>query len=401
MSPNEQQGQYEEEKRAHAQQLSKSHGEHPQNELHGDLHPSWLKRKIIHVDMDCFFAAVEQGDDPTLKDQPVIVGGRQGRGVVCAASYEARKYGVHSAMPISRAEKLCPKGIYLPVRMERYKEVSLSIQSIFKEVTPLVQPLSLDEAFLDVTENSWNEPLATEVAKKIRARIKSETGLTASAGVAPNRFIAKIASDQNKPDGLTVIPPQKVSEFVAALPIRKIWGVGPVTEKKIVDLGAHHVKDLQAYPLEFLKKKFGSMGEQLHELCRGIDERPVKIPKGSKSIGRETTFREDSGDREFLVNTLKKLCEKTAQSLQRKNLASHSFTLKLKNSDFKVASKSCPLHGGSCDAETLWQTSIDLLDSVDEDFLPLRLIGISCSKLQIQESAPQPFEWLEGQEVEA
>jgi DNA polymerase-4 len=360
------------------------------------IHPSWLIRKIIHVDMDCYFAAVEQNDQPDLKGKPVIVGGRQGRGVVCAASYEARKYGIHSAMPISRAEKLCKSGIFLPVRMERYKEVSRSIQNIFKQVTPLVQPLSLDEAFLDVTENSWNEPLATTVATRLREMILEETGLTASAGVAPNRFIAKIASDQNKPNGLTVIPPHKVRSFVEELPIRKVWGVGPVTEKKILDLGAHFVKELQNYPKEFLQKKFGSMGEQLYSLCRGIDERPVTPPKGSKSIGRETTFRSDSSDIESFKDLLKKFAHNIGLQLQRKNLCSGSITLKLKNYDFKVSSKSITLNEGTQQSDEIYHQVSQLLSSVNTSCFPLRLIGISCSKLSPQYHSPKPFDWLES-----
>ena len=361
-----------------------------------EIHPSWLVRKIIHVDMDCYFAAVEQHDQPELKGKPVIVGGKQGRGVVCAASYEARKYGIHSAMAISQAEKLCRKGIFLPVRMERYKEVSRHIQSIFKRVTHLVQPLSLDEAFLDVTDNLWGEPLATKVANELRRLILEETGLTASAGVAPNRFIAKIASDQNKPNGLTVIPPHKVPSFIEELPIRKIWGVGPVTEKKILDLGAHFVKDLQNYPKEFLQKKFGSMGEQLYLLCRGIDERPVSPPKGSKSIGRETTFKSDTGDAKQLKGILKKLSESIEDQLMRQQICCSSITLKLKNSQFKVVSKSITLAEGTSHSGDIYHHVSELLDLVDPSFFPLRLIGISCSKLVPQHHFPKPFEWLES-----
>lgn len=344
--------------------------------------------------MDCFFASVESLDFPELKGKPVIVGGRSGRGVVCAASYEARKFGVHSAMPIRTAEKLCPKAHFQPVRMARYQEVSKHVKEIFLRATPWVQPLSLDEAFLDVTHNHFELEFATEVAERIRATIHHELGLTASAGVAPNKFIAKIASDLNKPNGLSVIPPHKIPSFLETLAIGKIWGVGPVTEKKLIDLGVRYTAELQRYPKDFLEKKFGSMGQQLYELCRGIDRREVKPSKGSKSIGRETTFAEDIHRKEECHGVLKKLCEQIFERTSQKRLQAKSLTLKLKSSDFKLHTKSCQILQTLEQAEQLFDLAMELLKACPNDYFPIRLLGLSCSRFEPLRG-DAPFQWLE------
>ncbi|HPD60620.1 MAG TPA: DNA polymerase IV, partial [Thermodesulfobacteriota bacterium] len=250
-------------------------------------------KKIIHLDMDAFYASVEVRDNPGLQGKPVIVGGSKQRGVVSSASYEARKCGVHSAQPIAVAMRLCPQGIFLPVRMARYQEVSEQVFEIFRRFTPLVEPLSIDEAFLDVTGSTriFGEP--EEIARKIKKLVKEQTGLTVSAGVASLKFVAKIASGLNKPDGLTVVPPEKVHEFLGPLPIELLWGVGQATKKILTTLGVKTIGDLKRIPLDILTAKLGKNGFQLHLLSQGIDEREVDIKDEVKSIGQEETFAED------------------------------------------------------------------------------------------------------------
>src|SRR4051812_12400742 len=247
--------------------------------------------------MDAFYASVEQRDDPALRGKPLAVGGRpEGRGVVAAASYEARAFGVYSAMPMSRAIRLCPSLLIVRPDFARYKAASNAVFSIFREVTPLVEPLSLDEAYLDVTENAWNEPLATPVAKKLKARIRAETGLTASAGVAPNKFLAKIASGWKKPDGLTVISPDRVEPFLQQLPVDALWGVGPVTAKKLRARGIERLVDVRAMDIDRLREAVGSLADWLQQLANGIDERPVTPNREAKSSGSENTYAEDLTD---------------------------------------------------------------------------------------------------------
>ena len=247
-------------------------------------------RKIIHVDMDAFYASVEQRDDPQLRGKPVIVAWKGKRSVVCAASYEARKFGVHSAMPAVRAERLCPEGIFLPPDFTRYRAVSKEVREIFKRHTDLIEPLSLDEAYLDVTENKTGLPTATLVAKTIREQIRQELNLTASAGVAPNKFLAKLASDWRKPDGLFVIQPEEVEAFLLPLPVGRIPGVGKVTEEKLAKLGIKTVSELRALELSKLEDEFGRYGARLYELARGIDESPVVPNRPTQSISVEDTF---------------------------------------------------------------------------------------------------------------
>jgi len=352
-------------------------------------------RKIIHIDMDCFYAAVEVLDHPEWKGKPLIVGGREKRGVVSAASYEARAYGVKSAMPISRALTLCKTAINVPVRMARYKQVSKKIQEIFYRYTDLVQPVSLDEAFLDVTENKKGNPYATQIAKEIKLAIKDELGLTASAGVAPNRFLAKIASALDKPDGLTVIKPHQIEDFMTKLPIEKIWGVGKVMSKTLKDLGIHVASDVQKYPLAFLEKKFGKMGAHLLELSLGIDESAVRPHREAKSIGREKTFLEDVYQLEELKIELRHLCEKVSDDLIRKSILAGGVNLKIKYADFKQITRSQLLEEPCNDRAILNFTANALLAKIKLESIGVRLIGMSTYKLTSHLDKMTIFDWMD------
>jgi len=272
-----------------------------------------LPRKIIHIDMDAFYAAVEQHDTPSLRGKPVVVGGdAEKRGVVSAASYEARAYGVHSAMPTSQAKRLCPQGIFLPVRMGRYQEVSEQIFQILRVYTPLVEPLSLDESFLDVTASERLFGPAVKIAREIKQRIHESTGLTASAGIAPNKFLAKIASDLRKPDGLVEIKPEEVQDFLRDLPISRLWGVGKTTEEVLRGMGILRVGQLATYPMEAIERKLGKFGRELVALARGEDERSVIPESEAKSISQEETFTPDLGDRETMKKVLLDQSERVA-----------------------------------------------------------------------------------------
>src|SRR6267143_2727698 len=253
-----------------------------------------MVRRILHVDMDAFYASVEQRDDPSLRGKPLAVGGRPDRrGVVAAASYEARRFGVYSAMSMARAVRVCPSLVIVPPDFTRYKAASNSVFAIFREVTPLVEPLSLDEAYLDVTENAWGEAFGTSVAKRLKARIRADTGLTASAGVAPNKFLAKIASGWKKPDGLTVISPDRVEPFLQKLPVDALWGVGPVTAQKLRARGIERLVDVRTVDPHALREAVGSLADWLQQLANGIDERPVVPNREAKSSGSENTYPED------------------------------------------------------------------------------------------------------------
>src|ERR1700733_3617230 len=251
-------------------------------------------RRILHIDMDAFYASIEQRDDPALGGKPLAVGGQPNRrGVVAAASYEARRFGVHSAMSMARAVRLCPSLLIVPPDFPRYKAASSAVFTIFREVTPLVEPLSLDEAYLDVTENAWQEPLAARVARRLKDRIRGETGLTASAGVAPNKFLAKIASGWKKPDGLTVISPDRVEPFLQQLPVDALWGVGPVTARKLKARGIERLVDIRSVDLQLLRDTVGSLADWLRQLAGGEDDRPVVPNREAKSSGSENTYAED------------------------------------------------------------------------------------------------------------
>jgi DNA polymerase-4 len=296
-------------------------------------------RKIIHVDMDAFYASVEQRDNPDLRGKPVIVAWKAKRSVVCAASYEARKFGVHSAMPAVRAERLCSEGIFLPPDFTRYRAVSREVREIFKRHTDLIEPLSLDEAYLDVTENKTGLPTATLVAKTIREQIRQELNLTASAGVAPNKFLAKLASDWRKPDGLFVIQPEEVDAFLLPLPVGRIPGVGKVTEEKLAKLGIKTVSDLRALERSKLEAEFGRYGARLYELARGIDETPVVPNRPTQSISVEDTFETDV----LLAETepmIRRLAEKLWEASRKEPRIARTVVLKLKTKEFRILTRS-------------------------------------------------------------
>jgi DNA polymerase-4 len=351
-------------------------------------------RKIIHVDMDCFYAAVEVLDNPAYRGKPLIVGGREKRGVVSAASYEARAYGVRSAMPVSTAMTLCKHAINVPGRMSRYKEISQQIHRIFRRYTDIIQPISLDEAFLDVTQNKKNIPYATIIAKEIKKSIQEEIGLIASAGVAPNRFLAKIASDQDKPDGLFVIRPHEIEAFMQELPIGRIWGVGKVMGKTLEDLGIHKAADVQKYPLSFLEKKFGKMGLHLFKLSQGIDPSPVKPYREAKSIGKERTFLEDIYNHEELKEPLRQLAEKVSERLAVKSKVVGGVTLKLKYANFQQITRSKLLNSPVSDVKTLLDNALEMLLEIDVSKKGVRLIGLSTYKLSEHPESSNVFDWM-------
>lgn len=342
---------------------------------------SEVPRKIIHVDMDAFFASVEQRDDPKLRGKPVAVGGDGGRSVVAAASYEARAFGVHSAMPSFKAREKCPQLIFVRPRFDAYRKVSQQIREIFAEHTPLIEPLSLDEAYLDVTENLQGLPTASAVARAIRTAIRERTGLTASAGVSYNKFLAKMASDQNKPDGLFVILPKDGESFVAQLPVKKFHGIGPATAGRMEALGIHTGADLRAKSLEFLQHRFGKSGEHFYWISRGVDHREVCPNRIRKSIGAENTFRHDLSSFEYLLAELLPLADKVWAHCERTQSRGRTVTLKLKWSDFNQITRSRSQNSLIESAAELKTVARALLQ--DEFPLPqnVRLIGISISSL--------------------
>jgi DNA polymerase-4 len=338
-------------------------------------------KSIIHLDMDAFYPAVEVLDNPGLKGKPVIVGGTKGRGVVSSASYEARKFGVHSAQPIAKAQRLCPHGIFLPGRMSRYVELSGQIFEIFRRFTSLVEPLSIDEAFLDVTGSTrlFGDP--AEMATKIKQVVQEETGLTVSAGVAPSKFVAKIASDIDKPDGLTIVPPEKVRKFLDPLPIGKMWGVGKVTQETLAQLNIYTFRDLSRVPVKVLEKKFGKYGPKMHELSMGIDDRDVVPYQEAKSIGNEETFNEDILDIDLAKKELLALASKVARRLRREGVEGKTITLKVKYNDFVLITRSITLNKFINDGTIIYETTCGLLKKTETGKKPVRLLGISVSQL--------------------
>ena len=339
------------------------------------------RRAIIHLDLDAFYASVEVLDDPGLRGKPVIVGGSERRGVVSAASYEARKFGVHSAMPVATAKRLCPEGIFLPVRMGRYKEVSEKVFSIFRRFTPLVEPLSIDEAFLDVAGCERLFGSGEEVARKIRAAVREGTGLTVSAGVAPNKFLAKIASDFGKPDGLTVVHPGEEVAFLTPLPVGKLWGVGKVTERELHRMGVRTIGDLRRLPAGALTRAFGASGEHLHRLAHGIDDRPVETESEAKSIGHEDTYDHDLRERGAMRRELLSLSDRVSARLRRHGLKGRTVALKVKYADFVQVTRAATLSDPTDDGGALYRIALDLLGNTEAGARPVRLLGISVSKL--------------------
>jgi DNA polymerase-4 len=336
-------------------------------------------RKIIHVDMDAFFASIEQRDNPAFRGKPLAVGHGAERGVVAAASYEARKYGVRSAMPSITAMAKCPELIFTPSRFDVYSEVSGQIREIFLEYTDLVEPLSLDEAYLDLTVNRSSLPYATSIAKEIKTKIKQGTGLTASAGVSINKFLAKIASDYRKTDGLFVIPPEKVEAFVEGLKIERFWGVGKVTANKMHSLGIFTGKDLKSRTEIELVQCFGKAGHDYYLNARGIDNREVVPDRIRKSLGAESTFSEDIDDKEQLLHELNKIAEEVWERVTTKDFYGRTVTLKVKYEDFEQITRQKTYVSPIKEFSQLWRFAEELLDLVDLHSKKVRLIGLSVS----------------------
>ena len=338
-------------------------------------------RKIVHVDMDAFFASVEQRDDPGLRGRPIAVGGSRERGVVAAASYEARVFGVRSAMPSVTARRKCPELVFVKPRFEVYKAVSAQIRAIFAEHTALIEPLSLDEAYLDVTENIQGIALATDVAKAIRARILAETGLTASAGVSYNKFLAKLASGHRKPNGQTVITPGMGPAYVEALPIGRFHGVGPATEAKMLRLGIATGADLKSKSMEFLQHHFGKAGPYYFGIARGVDHRPVRADRVRKSVGAENTFPQDLTEHEPMREALQPIIDKVWRHCDVHGTRGRTVTLKVKFSDFSLITRSRSTLRPIGDRDALEATSLDLLRAEMPVRRGVRLLGISLSGL--------------------
>jgi DNA polymerase-4 len=352
-------------------------------------------RKIVHIDMDAFYASVEQRDDPQLRGKPVVVAWLGNRSVVCAASYEARRFGIRSAMPAVRAERLCPEAVFVPPDFPRYRAVSRVVREIFKRHTDLVEPLSLDEAYLDVTENMTGLPTATRVARAIRAQIREELNLTASAGVAPNKFLAKIASDWRKPDGLFVIQPDEVDTFLPPLPVGRLPGVGKVTEARLEKLGIRTVGDLRGLELPALEGPFGRHGIRLYELARGIDNSPVLPDRPTQSVSAEDTFQHDVplSETESLI---RRLAEKTWAASRNETRIARTVVLKLKTSEFRILTRSHTPASPPSSCEELTGIALSLRERVDLDpHQRYRLVGVGLSNFRDPEQAsvqPELFE---------
>lgn len=340
-------------------------------------------RTIMHVDMDAFFAAVEVLDHPEYAGKPVIVGGHKDspRGVVSTASYEARKFGVHSAMPISKAAILCPQGIFLPGRMGRYQELSRQIQAIFPEFSPLIEPLSIDEAFLDMSGCEHFYPSLQEMGQRLKARIRKQTGLTASVGIAPNKFLAKLASDWRKPDGLLVLEPENVQEFLMNLPVGRLWGVGKKSEAILHRLHLYQIKDILPHSLTWLQENLGSaLGSQVYYLSRGIDERPVVPETEAQSIGHEITFSEDHENPSFLRQQLAQMTEVVGWRLREKKFYAKTVSIKVRFHDFRTITRSHTLNYSFNDDDTIFSEALHLLEQIK--LQPVRLLGVTVSNFQ-------------------
>jgi len=347
-------------------------------------------RKVIHVDMDAFYASVEQRDDPSLRGLPVAVGGDGPRGVLTTCSYEARKLGCRSAMPSVTAKRLCPQLIFRRPRFDVYNQVSRQIRDIFLDYTPHVEPLSLDEAFLDVTEDLKGIGSATRIAELIRARIKSETGLTASAGVSYNKFLAKLASDQNKPDGLCVIRPGEGAAFVAALPVRRFFGIGPRGAEKMAALGIETGTDLVRCDIAFLRRHFGGQADYLYRAARGIDLRRVKANRPRKSVGAERTLDKDISSGSALRDVLARIIEITWKRIESSKSEGRTVTLKLKHADFSQLTRARSLPRAVASRDEFAAIGHALLDEVLPLAQPVRLVGLTLSALEDEDRPPAP-----------
>jgi DNA polymerase IV len=349
-------------------------------------------RRIIHLDMDAFYASVEQRDDPALRGKPVAVGGpAESRGVVAAASYEARAFGVRSALPMARALRLCPSLVIVRPDFARYRAVSQQVMAILRSCTPLVEPLSLDEAYLDVTDNLWGEPLASNVAKKLKALIREQLNLSASAGVAPNKFLAKIASGWKKPDGLTVIPPERIEEFLRELPVEALSGVGPVTAKKLRAIGIERLLDVRSADEERLRGAVGSVAGWLKSLSRGEDPRAVEPDQRRKSLSDENTYAEDLTDLEQIRAEIERIARRTAQGLEMRKLRARTVTIKVRYADFTTVTRSHTAAAPTCDAAEITARALALLARTDARRRPVRLLGVGAhGLLEESEIVPVP-----------
>lgn len=349
-----------------------------------------MRRWIMHVDMDAFFASVEQRDDPALQGKPVIVGGKSRRSVVATASYEARAFGVHSAMPLSQAKRLCPHGCFVAPRFEAYREASDAIHQVMLHYADAYEPISLDEAFLDISGMGNQYPTLSAIGRAIKEEIRSAVHLTASVGIAPNKFLAKMASDMKKPDGLCIIPYGREREVLAPLPVRRLWGVGEVTEKKLLAAGFRTIADIQEAPLEKLSALLGNQGTLLKDLSFGIDDRPVVSSRQVKSIGDESTYEYDLTDRQKIDREIAIHSDIVAQRLRRHDLAARTISLKIRFASFKTIMRSLSLEEGTNLQETIDSTCQTLLSRI-----PLtegiRLIGVTASNLGAPLSIPSLF----------
>jgi DNA polymerase-4 len=358
-----------------------------------------MVRRILHIDMDAFYASVEQRDNPALRGRPVAVGGDPDkRGVVAAASYEARVFGVRSAIPMSRAVRLCPSLVIVHPDFTKYRTVSQQVFERFRAVTPLVEPLSLDEAYLDVTENAWGETLGMNVARRLKDEIRAATGLTASAGVAPNKFLAKIASGWQKPDGLTVIAPGRVEHFLQGLPVDALWGVGPVTAKKLRERGIEKLVDVRTADPTVLRDTVGSLADWLQRLARGEDDRPVIAGHEPKSSGSENTFERDLTDRDAVVAEVSEMAGHAAAWLVKRELYARTVTIKVRYNDFTTITRSHS-EAATREEENIRRRAVALLDKTEAGSRPIRLLGVSvhnlCEELAIEPEEPQrrlPFD---------
>jgi len=344
--------------------------------------------------MDAFYAAVEQRDHPEWRGKPVVVGGPpDSRSVVCTASYEARKFGVRSALPCSQAQRLCPQAIFVHPRFEAYKEASRHLHRIFSDYTDAIEPLSLDEAFLDVTDNTSSGGLATPIAREIRQRIRQELSLTGSAGVSYCKFLAKVASDMRKPDGLTVIPPEKALAIIDDLPVGRFFSVGPVTERRLLDAGWKTGRDLRLAGLDRLTTYMGRQGRFLHQLSCGIDERRVEARRESKSVGAEDTFQRDTTDIAWMRGFLATLADKVSDRLGHKSLEGRTVTLKVKFHDFRQVTRSRTLDEPVSNGEAILANALDLLCETEAGTVPVRLLGIQVSQFGDHETPNEPGQW--------
>jgi DNA polymerase-4 len=350
--------------------------------------PNRAVRRILHVDMDAFYASVEQRDNPALRGRPVVVGGDPDkRGVVAAASYEARTFGVRSAMPMSRAVRLCPSLVIVHPDFNKYRSVSQQVFGIFRSITPLVEPMSLDEAYLDVTENAWHEPLGMNVARRLKDEIRATTSLTASAGVAPNKFLAKIASGWKKPDGLTVIAPERVESFLQGLPVDALWGVGPVTAKKLQAAGIEKLTDIRRADVGILRDAVGSLADWLQQLARGEDERPVVAEHEPKSSGSENTFAHDLTDIEDIRGEIAAMARDAAAWLAKRALYARTVTIKVRYRDFTTITRS-HTEAPTRDEGNIVRRAVRLLERTDAGRQPVRLLGVSVHNLSETLLAP-------------